>query len=269
MHETTPVAKASFPAAALLARLLVAAAMLALAPFGQPGAAGLTVDLVGDPWPPYVEGELGEFAERGVAVEIIRQVFAEIEDVEVRFPLIPWNRALLEVERGGTDGIPMLLKTPEREAYMDFSAPLITGYNLVWSIARDGAVFDWNRIEDFHGKILGVVKGYSYGAEIDGAIAAGRISVLQAPTVEQLFAMLEAGRIDLVLANDAVGYALARQRREIEIKPSRRPVNSETFYIGLSKKSPSVRLIPEIDRAIERLRRAGIIERIVQRGSLD
>lgn len=269
MSAMKPAASANSVPAVSLARLLVIAAALFAAPFGQAGTARLTVDLVGDPWPPYVEGEPGEYATGGVAVEIIRRVFDEIGDAEVRFPLIPWKRALLEVERGSTDGIPMLLKTPEREAYMQFSAPLVTGYNLVWSVVRDGAVYEWSRIEDLHGKTLGVVKGYSYGADIDGAIAAGRIAALEAPNVEQLFAMLEAGRIELVLANDAVGYALTRQQRAVEIKPSQRPANAETFHIGLSKKSPAVGLLPQIDRAIDRLRRQGVIERIVQRGSAD
>lgn len=256
-------------AAGLLRTLLLAAA-LALAPGGQAGAARFTVNLVGDPWPPYVEGELGEFAERGVAVEIIQRVFAEIADAEVRFPLIPWKRALLEVERGSSDGIPLLLKTPEREAYMLFSVPLVTGYNLIWSIsAAEGAQFEWNDIEDLRAKTIGVVQGYSYGDEIDRAIAAGSIVTLAAPSVEQLFAMLEAGRIDVIMANDAVGFELARQHRGVVIRPSKRPVSAETFYIGLSKKSPSVALIPQINQAIDRLRRDGVIERIVQRKTVE
>lgn len=248
-------------------RLVVAGGLvlLLLVAWCNPAVAQRTVSLVGDPWPPYVNGNLGEYAETGIAVEIINRVFAQIEGVQASFPLIPWKRALLEVERGQSDGIAMLLKTAERERYMRYSAPLITGYNLLWYLEKaPGEAFVWNRIEDLHGLRIGAVEGYSYGDEIDAAIAAGEIVAVLGPTVEHLFAMLVAGRVDLVMANDAVGYELARQSRDIKIRPAERPTNAETFYMGISKLSPAVDLLPQIDLAITRLQRDGVIERIVR-----
>ena len=247
--------------------LLLSIAAVGLAP--RLAAAQVTVELVGDPWPPYIEGRLGDYAEDGVAVRIIERVFDEIDGAEVRFPLIPWKRALLEVEHGSRDGIPMLLKTPERETYMRYTLPLVTGYNLVWSVANNGPVFEWSVIDDLKGKRIGVVTGYSYGADVDRAIELGEIPALEAPSVEQLFSMLEAGRVELILANDAVGYELAKQHPKVSIKPARRATNAETFYIGFSKKSAAVALIPEINLTIDRLRKDGVIERIVRGEEID
>ena len=223
-----------------------------------------TVELVGDPWPPYVKGELGEFADSGIAIAIINRIFAQIDGVEVRFPLIPWKRAMLEVERGHSDGIPMLLKTAEREDFMVFTEPLLTGYNLVWSIDSANGAFEWDSIENLYGKNVGVVEGYSYGQEMDRGMADGLVNSVKAPTVERLFAMLAAGRVDLIMANDAVGYEIARGYENVKIRPARRPTNSETFYIGLSKKSPVVGLLPQINQAISNLQRDGVIARIVR-----
>ncbi len=245
------------------ARHIVSTLLLCICWSGQ-AMGGQTVNLVGDPWPPYVEGRLGEYANGGIAVDIIERVFAEIDGVEVRFPLIPWKRALLEVERGLSDGIPMLLRTPERERFMTYTVPLVTGQNLIWSVADAGAGFEWTSVGDLYGRRIGIVEGYSYGEEMDGSFASGEISAVRAPTVEQLFEMLVAGRLELVMANDAVGYALSRGYGDVGIRPAARPINSETFYIGMSKKSPSVELIPEINRAIEKLRRDGVIDRIVR-----
>ena len=86
--------------------------------YGNQALADQVVTFVGDPWPPYVEGVLGEDASTGVAVEVINEIFSRIENVHARFPLIPWNRALSEVEAGSRDGIAMLLKTPKREQFM-------------------------------------------------------------------------------------------------------------------------------------------------------
>ena len=244
--------------------LIVCFAALAVSP--RPLAAAATVELVGDPWPPYVTGRLGEYADGGVAVKIIEQVFADIDGIEVRFPLIPWKRALLEVESGSRDGIPLLVKTPERETYMRYTQPLVTGYNLVWSVAETGEAFQWKTIDDLKSRSIGVVTGYSYGEAIDRAIAAGDLNALEAPNVEQLFSMLEAGRVELILANDAVGYALAKKHPGVVIEPARRALNSETFYIGISRKSAAAGLVPRINAAIDRLRRDGVIERIVRGG---
>lgn len=232
---------------------------------GTPAFADQTVLLVGDPWPPYVIGEMGEDATSGVAVEIAKKIFSQIDGAMVRFPLIPWKRALREVEEGQSDGIGMLLKTPEREVYMLYTVALVTGENLIWSAPdKTSARFEWASIEDLHGLRIGITQGYSYGEELDRRFKNGDVIPVLAPTVEHLFEMLANGRVNLALANDAVGYSLARKHSEAGILPSVQAVNSETFYIGISRKSPAVKLVPAINRAIEALRAEGTIDRIVQ-----
>lgn len=224
-----------------------------------------TVTLVGDPWPPYVEGTLGEDAHKGITVQIINAIFSGLEDVKARFPLIPWKRALREVEEGHQDGIGMLLKTPEREKYMAYSDPLLDGKNLVWSVEKDnGSYFEWNEMADFHKLKLGIIRGYSYGDAMDKEIELGNVSIIAAPTVDHLFAMLVNGRVDIVVANDAVGYAQQKKHRSQRIKPAQKMLNSETFYIGFSKKSPAVELLPRINQIIGQLRDRGEIERIIK-----
>ena len=232
--------------------------------YGDQVLADQVVTFVGDPWPPYVEGVLGEDAKSGVAVEIVNEIFSRIGNASARFPLIPWNRALLEVEEGSQDGIGMLLKTPEREQYMVYSEPMLVGLNLVWSASEQGErTFEWDVIDDFHGLRVGVIDGYSYGEEVDREIEEGRIAVIKLQTVEQMFTMLANDRIDLAMATDAVGMVLAKKYPEAGIKPAKRPTDSDTYYMAISKKSPAVTLIPEINRIIKQLQSMGIIESIV------
>jgi polar amino acid transport system substrate-binding protein len=233
--------------------------------FANLALAEQTVLLVGDPWPPYVIGELGEDATSGVAVEIVKKIFSQIEGAMVRFPLIPWKRALREVEEGQSDGIGMLLKTPERQVYMLYTDALLTGENLIWSAGGETAArFEWASVEDLRGLRIGITQGYSYGEILDRSFENGDVVAVSAPTVERLFEMLANGRVNLALANDAVGYSLARKYPESGILPSIRATNSETFYIGISRKSPAVKLMPMINREIERLRADGSIDRIVR-----
>lgn len=224
-----------------------------------------TVRLVGDPWPPYVVGNLGEDAGSGIAVEIANRIFATIADAEVRFPLIPWNRALREVEAGSSDGIGALLKTDDREKYMEYTLPLLQGKSLVWAVTGDdGRPFEWLHVSDLKGYRLGVTQGYSYGEEIDQNIELGELDVVLAPSVEQLFAMLANDRIDIALANDAVGYSLAKLYPRVQIHAAEKIISTETFYMGISRKSPAIALIPRINQAILSMQENGQIDRIIR-----
>jgi len=231
------------------------------------GASERTVTFVGEPLPPYVEGKMGEDAQSGIAVEIINQIFSKIDAVSARFPLIPWLRALHEVERGYHDGIALLQKTPEREVHMAYSLPLIVGANLVWSVrSTEGMVFEWDQFTDFHGKRIGIIRGYSYGEALEQAFKSEKIHAVSAPTVEHMFAMLESGRIDLALANDAVGAALVRKFPDAGITAASKPTDSDIFHLAISKKSPAVSLIPKINQIIMALKAEGFIRRMIRGG---
>lgn len=233
--------------------------------FSQASADERVVTFVGDPWPPYVEGELGNDAESGIAVKIVHEIFSRIDNNSARFPLIPWQRALQEVEQGYHDGIALLLKTPEREAYMTYSVPFIVGSNLVWSAGNsNGEVFEWEEIDDFYNRRIGIIQGYSYGETLEQAFNAGLISAVKTPTVEHMFAMLANGRIDLALANDAVGAALAKKYPDAGIAAASKPTESDVFFLAISKKSSAVTLIPEINLIIKDLQADGFIDSVIR-----
>lgn len=227
-------------------------------------AAAETVLLASDPWPPYVTGELGGKVTGGLAVDLINRIFERIDGVDVAIPMVPWNRALAEVEKGTKDGIPMLLKTEEREAYMVYTDPLVRSSSLIWYVREripDGV--EWQRIDDLVRYRIGITRGYSYGEEMDAALNSGRYTVVAAASTSQLFKMLTKNRVDLALANDAVGYTLAAEHApDGAIVPAPKAIEIEVHYMAFSKKSPAVRLIPQINRIIGELRAEGVMARI-------
>jgi uncharacterized protein (TIGR02285 family) len=229
--------------------------------YGADGNGG-AVTLTGDSWPPYLVGELGEEAHSGIAVELVREIFARLPEADVSFPMIPWNRALREVETGTKDGFVMLLKTPERERYMEYTDPLFTAYNLVWYTTDSfPSGFGWEELPDLSTHTIGVTRGYSYGDEIDLAVVSGALSITPVPTVGHLFAMLARGRIDLALANDAVGYALAlRYEQKAEIVPAKQATGTHVYHLAFSRKSNTRLLIPRINSIISELRDEGYID---------
>lgn len=242
--------------------------LLILVP-SQRASAEQVVTLTGDPWPPYVLGEIGSDATSGTGVQLIQEIFSLVEDAQVRFPLLPWNRALIAVEEGSMDGIGILLKSKERERYLVYTEPLFTSYDLAWYSTRafPGGL-RWKSIEDLTPYTIGVVSGYSYSDEIDAAIEGERLSVIKAPNARQLFRMLAGGRIDMAFANNFVGCSLAsRNRGTLDVAAADRKVATATYYLGFSRKSPALSIVPEVNRAIVRLRENGEIDRILRSGA--
>lgn len=82
-----------------------------------------------------------------------------------------------------------------------------------------------------------------------------------------MFTMFVRGRTDLplALANDAVGYALAKQHAPAnEIVAAEEAASEDTYYIGFSKKSSARQLISIINKVISDLREEGVIEKIIR-----
>ena len=223
------------------------------------------VNMVSDPWPPFIEGELGDFARGGIAFTIHQEIFSRIDGVDISVHLIPWKRALREVEQGAYDGIPILLKTPEREAYLKYSDPFLVGRNLVWSVAdAQGRVFQWESIDDLRGKRIGIVPDYSYGEQFDKLFAQGELTPIHAPAVNNLFLMLAKGRIDLALASESVGYLYAENIEDVVILPAEQPTDADIYHIGISRKSWAVELLPQINRIIYELQAEGYIDQLLR-----
>lgn len=49
----------------------------------------MTISLLEDPWPPYIEGMIGKPASGGKLVNLYQELFSRIEGVQVEFLLMP------------------------------------------------------------------------------------------------------------------------------------------------------------------------------------
>lgn len=234
---------------------------------GQLQATDQVVTLVGDPWPPYLLGELGGQATGGIGIELLQAIFERLEGVRLSTPMVPWNRALREVEQGSKDGIGILIKTAQREQYLAYTDEVFRSYNRIWYAAdKFPSDFQWQQYADLEGYVIGIIRGHNYGEPLDSMISSGTLKTAAVSSARQLFAMLERGRIELAIADRLVGQAYAEQYAQAgsRILAANTAATTEIYHIAFSRKSAARHLIPAVNRAIRELQEQGAIEAMVE-----
>ncbi len=174
----------------------------------------------------------------------------------------PFNRILNMLDAGelGAGGI---LKTPQRERKYDFSEPIFVEeiavyYNKINSKGIAG-------IGDLKGKRVGVIRGWSYGDEID-SLGSEKYFIAEAVSSDvSNFKKLQLGRIDALFTIREVGLNFVGRGDFSDIVESGLVVKKNKSYIAFSKKYDNSDLIRRINFSINRLKNNGTISRSVNR----
>jgi len=231
----------------------------------------MSISLVEDPWPPYIEGRLGEHASGGKLIELYRELFNRIDGAEVQYLLMPWKRALVEVERGRKDGIMALFKSPERTRVMDFTAPIFTGRTMLWyARSKYPEPINWDTMDDLKAYNIVVLRGSAMAAPLRDAIDRGiPLSIIEVDSHQRQFEMVLRGRADIAPLTEVVGYHLMNHEDMKGVMvPMKKPLSSgDVYYMAFSKKSPARKLIPRINAIIGDMQKEGLINRFLLSGS--
>lgn len=222
-----------------------------------------TIHLAAFDYPPFYMEERGEV--HGIGVELGHELFKRL-GLKVEFSMYPLKRALSYLQSGEKDGILILIQVPERERYVAFTDPVMTVRGLIWSSAkREGGPVNFDSLEDLRDYTVGVTLGYSYGERFDEMLKTMRVDT--ASTDYANYRKLQSGRIDIFPGNEIVAKGLFRLHPELR----GRFVHSEKAFMewvlrmGVSRRSPFLRLVPEINRVLAEMQREGRVDEIVAR----
>ena len=215
-------------------------------------------------WPPYTPNSYG-IATEGLALELMEAIFSQL-DIKVELELLPWERALLYLKTGKKDGASVLTISPERQEYIDYTIETIPENGFIYYHSGDGQHFEWQSFEDLKGLQIGVVAGNSYGPEFNQAAKELNLNMIEVPTSVNLFNMLLAKRIDIVLCSERNATDILKDSKfDGKISHTPNTYFDKGFHIGFSKKSKAKMLIPEVNKVIEKMRAEGAIEAIVKK----
>ncbi len=211
-------------------------------------------------WPPimYQQDDLIV----GAGPEIVKKVFADL-GINVVSPYEGlWDVVQEKAKSGEVDVLAAAYKTTEREAYMDYSIPYTI--DPIVLVVKKGKTFPYSKWEDLIGKKGVVTIGDSYGQEFDQFVKE-KLSPKQVATPEEAFALIKSGEADYFVyaLYSAENYIFQNQlANQAEIIPQY--VSTENFYLTISKKSPFVNLMPQVNDLLEKYKSDGTIDQIIK-----
>ena len=222
-----------------------------------------TVSIRADEWFP-INGTPGDELP-GFQIELAQRVFDSVD-----YRLMPWNRAVEEVEAGKFDCVvgsyiddtPGFL-LPEENWGMDQTG--------VFASATDS--WTYTGPESLLSRKVGVIRGYDYDEAIDGYIES-RKDVFKAlggnDALTKNIRKLAANRLDTVIESVPVMQAKLRELGlEGQFKLVGAVTEPQPLYIACSPNNPnSKQLITKINQVTRQLRESGELEQIMQKYGL-
>jgi len=208
-------------------------------------------------WPPHTSVTLNGY---GIVTEIVTAIVREM-GMEPKYTFYPWMRAEYVVRKGEVFGAFPYVQTAERAKQFDFSENFFPGgdFKIFYNTKMFRKKPSWGSIDDLKPYKMGAVKGFWY---LEDLKAAGlRTELVQSS--EQSFKMLHSRRIDILLAEENIGWWYVRTLFPDEIS------TFDVFDKPYAKKrSPAGLMIsrsyPDAERLRERFNKA--LQRIIKNG---
>jgi len=244
--------------------VLIATALVVFAGVSPTPSAAAPLQLVTDQWVPYEN--LSDAAAPGFSTEVLRGVFAAMKQ-EVSFAEFPWARAAQLVFRGERDGIFTAFYNEERARYCHFpSEPLARDKWIFFVRTADVGRLRFASFDDLVGHDIAVLRGASISPEF-WDFARRHQHVVETASDEANFRMLEAGRVDYVVASHVNGTRLISSlgfTGKIAPLPSR-SLKEDNLYVVFSKQRVSAEFVAQFSNALRRFKQTAAFRAIYRK----
>jgi len=210
-------------------------------------------------WPPVMYTDNGQID--GVGPALAKLIFADL-GLTATFPDTgAWDVVQTKARSGEVDVLVAAYKTTAREEYMAYADSYIT--DPVVLFVKKGKEFSFAKNEDLIGKNGVGTVGDSYGQEFDDFIHA-HLQLQRAASAKEALDLLESGKADFFIYSLYSGREeLKTAKREANFTALPHPVTEEPFYLTISKKSPYLQYLPEINRLIQKYLADGTVAKLI------
>ena len=222
-----------------------------------------SVSIRTDEWFPMTGSPSGQ--QKGFMVDLAYRVFDSVD-----YKLMPWQRALEEVDAGNFDCV---LGAYKEDAPGFIFPEESWGTDRIGIFIKQSDNWEYNGLESLLERKVGVIKGYSYAEDLDNLIESSPQVFKIASGInglEKNIKKLHAGRIDVVIESTPVASAKLKSLGLSEkIKRVGFINEAAPFYIACSPANPkSKALVKKVDEITRQLREQGEIEKIMSQYGL-
>ena len=195
----------------------------------------------------------------GVGPELAAKILSELK---VPFTITTkgsWQQVRDKAKSGAVDMIVSAYDNKERRTYMDYSIPYLDSPVVI--VVKKGDQFPFSSWESLVGKKGVAHTGESFGEKFDAFIKT-KLDVSYLP-YERAFQMLAEDTADYLIIDlyPAIIYSkLLKAENKVDFMD--KPVSIQHFHITISKKSPYLKLLPEINTKITQLKKQQYIKKL-------
>jgi len=211
-------------------------------------------------YPPFHWSDRGQL--QGASIELTQRILQELGvAAEARY-LGPWNRVLRAAEQGEIDLVVALRVTPEREAFLNFTAARFF-VNPMAVFVRTDRHFNYRSWADLQGRTGLVARGDRFGDGFDDYLHA-RLQVLTSHSMEDGFASLLRQRGDYLVTSYFAGRAyLAGKGLDGQVKALSPMVSQASVHHGFVRRSPCSKLLEQVSEKLRTYEADGTTERLL------
>ncbi len=196
----------------------------------------------------------------GIYPALIHAIFKRMgKQVEVKAK--PWKR-VLKMGREGECGIGGIYKTKERLRIFDYSDPLYTETVLVY--VRQNKVFEFNTLSDLEEKIIGVMRGWSYGDAFDSFRQRKTVTIKAVDNDHVAFKRLIQRDLDCLLSLELTGKLMLRKSGYQGVVPLVRPVAVNDTHIVFAKTKDRQILLEKVNETLAQMKEDGSYQMEIQ-----
>lgn len=218
------------------------------------------VELVsGDDYPPFAGSTLSE---GGVLTQVVQQAFAAGgQPTSVDFK--PWARGYEETLRLEYDGTFPYLSTPRREASFLYSDPL---YQLNLRLyVRSDSPWKTGTPEELSDATFCLPTGYEVSGWV--RLASERLAFVRPRSMEQCHAMLQLGRVDVLISNpdELAWQAIPPLLTPRNVRKLPEPVDDVSLHLVIPRAHPQAQqLMDTFNDGLQQLVDSGARDRLFQ-----
>lgn len=170
----------------------------------------------------------------GPGAEILELV-CKNSGISYKLNIYPWTRAMAEVEEGKANGLFFLAKSKEREAWLDFSTPIIATEYGFFVLNEDKTKYS-SDFQEMTNKTIGVYGPSNTSTSLESFAKTVSIKIDKSVDDEAAFKKLSAGRFEAVYSNKDVGLAIIKKLNLKNIHYAGKHKDL-VYYFALSKKT--------------------------------